>query len=484
MAQEIWATRDPTVVPLGAAHEGLQRSPVDVSGWVVKRPPQKVQIFSLAPPRPGATKETKRWYVKWRIDGRDRSRSFKTKAEADRLRSVLLLAVQEGQLFDEETGLPAAWSPTTSSGPTWWSWSREWLELKWPQWSGHSRRTAVETLVALAPLMVRSGATEPPRDLAKWLRAEGYLPGTSPKAGPQLAWITKWSVPLQDINVRLLEAVLQKVGVKANGTMAVPSVVRRRRGTLGAVLRSATRRGMLSSNPLEQVEVRSTPVNNVVDVSLVPSPTEVARAIDHVAVSEASAARYAALYATVGLAGMRPSEAIGLLVRDLELPEKGWGVARLRGALTSPGTRYTASGEQVEHKALKHRAVGVVREVPLAPGLVSRLRDHLKQWPSVEGRVFSNASGRPITPTNYGPPWNRARAALWPDDHHLAKVTVYDLRHAAATMMLRANVPPAEVARRLGHSVDMLMKIYAGVFSDERDRSNDLIDAALKRIRP
>jgi hypothetical protein len=43
-------------------------------------------------------------------------------------------------------------------------------------------------------------------------------------------------------------------------------------------------------------------------------------------------------------------------------------------------------------------------------------------------------------------------------------------------MMLRAGVSPAEVALRLGHSVDMLMKIYAGVFEDERRRANQLID--------
>lgn len=47
-------------------------------------------------------------------------------------------------------------------------------------------------------------------------------------------------------------------------------------------------------------------------------------------------------------------------------------------------------------------------------------------------------------------------------------------------MMLRANVPPAEVARRLGHSVDILMRVYAGVFDDERLRSNKLIERAIK----
>ena len=63
--------------------------------------------------------------------------------------------------------------------------------------------------------------------------------------------------------------------------------------------------------------------------------------------------------------------------------------------------------------------------------------------------------------------------------HALETVTVYDLRHGAATMMLRAGVPPAEVARRLGHGVDVLMRVYAGVFDDEQERSNALIDDML-----
>jgi hypothetical protein len=45
--------------------------------------------------------------------------------------------------------------------------------------------------------------------------------------------------------------------------------------------------------------------------------------------------------------------------------------------------------------------------------------------------------------------------------------------------MLRAGVPPPEVARRLGHSVDILMRVYAGVFDDERQRSNELMDRAV-----
>ncbi len=48
--------------------------------------------------------------------------------------------------------------------------------------------------------------------------------------------------------------------------------------------------------------------------------------------------------------------------------------------------------------------------------------------------------------------------------------------------MLLAGVSPAEVALRLGHSIDMLMKIYAGVFEDERRRASQLIDGELANL--
>jgi integrase len=180
---------------------------------------------------------------------------------------------------------------------------------------------------------------------------------------------------------------------------------------------------------------------------------------------------------------MRPSEAIGLQVADVRLPREGWGLAVLRGASTSPGTRFTSAGTVVEDKELKQRPLDATRDVPLAPDLVERLRWHMERWPPVNRRVFTNAAGRTPTSTNYGPVWVRARAKLWPEEHRLGKTTVYDLRHSAATVMLRAGVPPAEVARRLGHSVDILMRVYAGVFDDERQRSNELIDRAVKETR-
>ena len=55
----------------------------------------------------------------------------------------------------------------------------------------------------------------------------------------------------------------------------------------------------------------------------------------------------------------------------------------------------------------------------------------------------------------------------------------YDLRHACATLLLNAGVPPEEVARRLGHSVEVLWKVYAGCLDGDQERINRAIERAL-----
>jgi integrase len=55
----------------------------------------------------------------------------------------------------------------------------------------------------------------------------------------------------------------------------------------------------------------------------------------------------------------------------------------------------------------------------------------------------------------------------------------YDLRHAAASLWLNACVPATEVARRLGHSVAVLLKVYANCIDGGADGMNDKIGGAL-----
>ena len=56
----------------------------------------------------------------------------------------------------------------------------------------------------------------------------------------------------------------------------------------------------------------------------------------------------------------------------------------------------------------------------------------------------------------------------------LARVP-YDLRHAAVSTWLAAGVPPQEVAKRAGHTVDVLLKVYAKCLDGEHESSNNRI---------
>ena len=442
--------------------------------------PQRIHVFSIGEPKAGTPKDKRRYVVRWRVDGRDFKRRRKIKAEAERYRSKLITAIADGDWFDRATGEPASWNFIST---TWWEWSKQWLDLKWPDWAGSSRKSGVEALVAFTPHLVHRRASAPPEDLRQWLWRVGYDPAVKEEDGPVVEWLQRWSLPLDEIDPDTLEQALRRGTTKLDDIPNAPTVAKRRRDLLNAALKSAVRRGLLVSNPMDRVEWTTPKQTSQVDISVLPSMADIDELVSHVAGLTTAGARYAAFFATIGYAGLRPSEAAALRTADVDLPELGWGTARLRDAEPAPGARYSGTGSTRQRKSLKHRAEGTIRPVPLPPPLVKQLRVHLDRWEVVDGRVFSNSNRRSVTAENYGKVWNRAKATTWGADHVAGGAVPYDLRHTAATVMLRARVPLAEVARRLGHSVDVLLRVYAGVFDDDEARSNDAILHELRRQR-
>lgn len=51
----------------------------------------------------------------------------------------------------------------------------------------------------------------------------------------------------------------------------------------------------------------------------------------------------------------------------------------------------------------------------------------------------------------------------------------YDLRHAGVSQWLNSGVPAPDVAARAGHSVDVLLKIYAKCIDGQEEEMNDRI---------
>jgi integrase len=113
----------------------------------------------------------------------------------------------------------------------------------------------------------------------------------------------------------------------------------------------------------------------------------------------------------------------------------------------------------------------------------SRLRLHLEEFGEAEGgRVFGNERRKPIGASTYSRVWEEARELALTPAQVLSPLggRPYDLRHSCLTGWLNAGVPPAEVARRAGNSVEVLYRRYAGCLDGQEDAVNRRIEAALE----
>jgi integrase len=117
--------------------------------------------------------------------------------------------------------------------------------------------------------------------------------------------------------------------------------------------------------------------------------------------------------------------------------------------------------------------------VPAHPELVAVLRQHLADFGTdADGRLFRGERGDQLATVTYTRLWGRARRRAFGEGvagtSPLAR-RPYDLRHAAVSTWLNSGVEPARVAQWAGHSVDVLLRIYAKCLDGQED-------VALRRI--
>ena len=167
---------------------------------------------------------------------------------------------------------------------------------------------------------------------------------------------------------------------------------------------------------------------------------------------------------------------------DLHLPKRGWGRIVLAASASRAGTAWTDHGTARQERGLKHRAEHETRTIPIPPELVKLLRAHIKRYGTTpDGRIFQTARGGILQDSAYGEVWTEARKqALTPAQCRspLGR-RPYDLRHAAVSLWLNSGVPATEVARRAGHGVAVLLKIYAHCIDGQADAANKRITDAL-----
>ena len=120
------------------------------------RPMQEIKVYGVQDRRSTAQAKLP-WVVRYTIDGRHRGKSFRTRTEADRYRSLLLQAVQAGDRFDETTGEPESWQTPLREVRVH-EWSRRWLAEQWQEWQPRTRVSATESLARFITIATEHGA--------------------------------------------------------------------------------------------------------------------------------------------------------------------------------------------------------------------------------------------------------------------------------------------------------------------------------------
>jgi integrase len=98
-----------------------------------------------------------------------------------------------------------------------------------------------------------------------------------------------------------------------------------------------------------------------------------------------------------------------------------------------------------------------------------------------DGRLFRNERNGIIGSTTYSRVWEEARRLAFTPGQVSSPLAgrPYDLRHAALTTWLNAGIPPAEVSKRAGNTIEVLLRRYAGCLDKQADAINRRIEQAM-----
>jgi integrase len=429
------------------------------------RPRQEVKVYGVQDRR--ANVEAKLpWVVRYTIDGRHRSKSFRTRVEADRYRGLLLQAVQGGGKFDEATGEPESWM-TPLRDVRVHEWARRWLGEQWQEWQPRTRASAAEALARFITIAVEHGAKTP-----DGLRVYLYSALTPDSAGEREAryeqWMTKNCLTLGELDRERIAEIDRRLALKLDGSPMAANTANRIRIIARASVQAAIEAGAIAADAWPQRSKsrgrrKVARIKRSVDVRSLPSPKAMAEAIDALVTRQPGSQTYRVMTAVAYYGGLRPSEVVMLRVRSVELPAEGWG----RLDITEADISFDEPGEPKTGP----------RTVPIPPVLVAMLRTWVAQnnIKSPDQLLFRTRNGTRPGGSNWGRAWHRALESVGQPP-----LRVYDCRHAAATTWLRAGVPLGETARRLGHSVETLVSTYVGALDDEEQVGNHRIDSILR----
>jgi integrase len=427
--------------------------------------------------------------VRWFVADRPHRETFRTLALADAFRSELVQAARRGEAFVIETGRPVSMERAERE-VNWLVFAREYAAMKWPHLAPNSRRNTARALTN-ATLALVSGNRGRPDDallrkaLTRWAFNIAASSGgvVDDEISRTLAWLERNTRSVGELDKpAVARDVVDRLALTNDGRLAAAATVQRQRGVVVNAAEYAMERRLLSRNPITGLSWKAPRTVQSVDRRVVVNPGQARQLLDAVATVQPSGPGLVAFFAAMYYAALRPAEAATLRKSNLALPPKGWGELVLESSTPMAGASWTDSGQRREERQLKHRARGETRVVPSPPSLTALLHAHLDSFgDGRDGLLFGGVRGGGLAESTYCRVWRKARVAVLSPAEVASPLArrPYDLRHAAVSTWLNAGVPPTQVAEWAGHSVAVLLQIYAKCLAGQEDTARRRIAAAL-----
>ncbi|MFF4220017.1 tyrosine-type recombinase/integrase [Streptomyces nondiastaticus] len=431
--------------------------------------------------------------VRWTVDGRERSESYSTIGLAESRWSKLMTLAREGEAFDVQTRLPISELRAIKQKFTWYQHAHDYIDQKWDQTPGNTRRTLADAMATITPALVKPGSSYPDhrvlrRALYSWaFNKRAWENEPSEEWRQAIRWIEQRSLPIGSLeDPAVVRQALDALTLKLDGASAAAKTALRKRAAFSDSLGLAVEKGYFTANPLAGVKWRAPQSTEEVDPQCVPNPAQVRKLLEAVRSLGGRGPHLEAFFGCMYFAAMRPAEVIRLERSQCHLPDEGWGLLTLQGGIVLSGKEWTDDGQAHELHSLKKRALKETRPVPIPPEFVAVLRGHTDRFGiASDGRLFRSGRDLYVQSAAYNKTWKKAREAALSKNERASLVASrpYDLRHAGISFWLHSGVDPAECARRAGQSIEVMFRVYAKVLAAGQEHANRRIEAAMMEWR-
>jgi integrase len=441
--------------------------------------------------------------LRWKVGPQVWRQAFRIKAQADSFKAELRTAARKGEAFDLRTGRPVGWG-RAKQDMSWYAFCLAYIDMKWKGISAKHRANTAWALVTVTPVMLTSERGKPKDQairttLRRWAFNTKNRAACPPDAAEILRWVENNTKPISALSdPATVRELLNAAATRLDGKPAAPSSVQRNRAILHHACEYAVEIGVLPANPIKTTKWKARSRGSAeVDRRSVVNHDQARRLLDAVRRQRPSGERLMAFFAVIYYAALRPEEAVNLRVENVTLPAliwddiaqkwhepaDDWGELHFNTASPEVGADWTDDGANREQRQLKGRAEGEWRRVPTPPPLTRILRAHLRDiGPGPGGRLFWGVRGAELASITYRRAWDTARQTALSNAEYVSPLArrVYDLRHACVSTWLNGGVPPTRIAEWAGHSVEVLLRVYAKCIEGQDETAKRRIERALR----